>query len=393
MQADQNRAETPDAPTTAIHAFDGETVTCPSCQATLAVDAAFCSRCGAPLVLEPAGWGEAPSGRSPAWSRRARTKIIATVVAIATVVGCLAAWLMIPNGTDKQVEASTSALSSAVTGLTSAESTSDIRQVAVSTSGAAQDAQAFLERVPLQDQSTELVALSHALTAIASLRDLSGEAPQSWAAAEPTIRDLAGDPAMPVQELQLSGAADNVDKVVGNYVATFNAWKTDSAKAIAARDQAVTEATTYQSRMQALVDHYIRERGELSDFMVRADAGDVNMREAADEFARAADTRRDIRDSMQALDAPASMSGEHGRLITVISDGIDALESAQRGLDSATCWYGYCYPDDEPAYQSYRSESKRITTALDEALAAWTPAAQAAMKDAQGLKVPAKPEV
>ena len=265
--------------------------------------------------------------------------IIATVVVVAITAGCLAAWLMIPNGTDKEVEASTAALSSAVTGLTAAESTSDIRQVATSASGAAQDRQAFLEGVPLPDQPAELVALSHALTAIASLRDLSGEVPQSWATAEPTLRDVAEDPAMPVKELQLSGAADNVDKVVGDYVATFQAWKADNAKAIAARDKAVTEASTYQLGMQSLVDDYISEHGELSDFMVRVDAGEVNMSEAADGFARAAEARRGIRDSMQALDVPASATGEHGRLITVISDEINALESAQRGLDSAVCLY------------------------------------------------------
>lgn len=394
MQSDQNMATAIDAPTTAIPATVGvhETVTCPSCQATLTVDAAFCSRCGATQLLNPAGWGDVPSDPSRARSRRARTAIIATAVAVAIVAGCLAAWVMIPNRNDKQVEASTAALSSAVTGLTSAESTSDIRQVAVSTSGSAQDAEAFLEGVPLPDQSKELVALSHALTAIASLQEVSGEAPQSWEAAEPTLRDIAGDPAMPLQ-LQLAGAADNVDKVVGDYVETFDAWKTKNAEAVAARDDAVTEATSYQSRMQSLVNDYIRERGQLSAFMDRADAGEVSMRESADEFARAAGARRDIRDSMQALDVPASANGEHGRLITVISDGIDALESAQRGLDSATCFYGYCYPNDEPAYQSYRSESKRITTALDQALAAWTPAAQTAVNDAQAMKVPAKPEV
>ena len=50
---------------TAIPPFVGmtETVSCPSCQATLAVDAAFCSRCGASLQLleVPAGATRPPA--------------------------------------------------------------------------------------------------------------------------------------------------------------------------------------------------------------------------------------------------------------------------------------------------------------------------------------------
>jgi hypothetical protein len=334
-----------------------------------------------------------PQHAAPVQSRRRIALIASAIAGVLVIVAAAAAWVLIPTSADRMLAQSTQALAVAVTDLADAQTTADIREVGATAAKPAAEAERFLAGAAAGEAPAELVAVSSALTAVASLENVSGEAPQAWDSAQPALRAIAPLGLPGLEQATVTAAADNAGTVISDSAATYQAWVAENAAAVAARDAAIAEATSYQQQMQAQVDQYIELRNDLSDYMEIVDSQGSTMEEAYAQFAEAAQGRREVRDAMLALDPPASVADEHAQVIAVISDGIDAIESAQRGLDSAECYWGYCYVEDEPAYQNFRVESKRITDSLDAALADWTTAAEAAVSDAKAMPLPPKPEV
>ena len=394
---------------------------CPVCSQTLPASAAYCPWCGSQVGLVPTGMlddtldfrpppppppaptdqyygatalqpGPLAVEQPPTRPSRRKLLIGSAIAVVVLVVAGALAWVLVPTSADRMMSRSTDALAAAVTDLASVERTADIRGVAAQAATPAQAADDFLA-----DQSggapADLVAVSGALSAIASLEGVSGEDPQAWTAAEPAIRSLEplGLDALPPGSANT--AADKVQDVVTDAVNTYQAWVAENAEAVAARDAAVADATSYQRQMQDQLDEYVELRNGLSDYIEIVDTQGSTMSEAYAQFGAAAEGRREVRDAMLALDPPAAVANEHGQVVAVISDGIDAIESAQRALDTAECSWGVCYVEDEPAYQAFRSESKRITKSLDAAIADWKVAAAQAVAEAQAMPLPAKPEV
>jgi hypothetical protein len=244
------------------------------------------------------------------------------------------------------------------------------------------------------DQPVNLVLVSGALSAIASLEDVTGEAPQAWDGAKSGIRDAA-TAELPVEGLAatLLGAADNADQVVAGAVARFAAWQAENAAAVAARDDAIQAAQRYQSSMQDSINDYIDLRDDLSDYIDIVDNEGSTVDVAYYEFADAAAGRRAVRDDMASLAPPAAAAAAHGRLLSVIADGIAGVESAERALDVAVCDWEYCNVTEQTAWWNFRDESRRITVALDDAIAAWKSAAAQAVADAEAMPLPPKPEL
>lgn len=296
-----------------------------------------------------------------------------------------------PTSSERQLEHSAAALTVALHGLERAKDPADVREAAADAAPAAGDAAGFL--AANNDQPVELVAVAEALTAIATLTDASGETPGVWQAAAPSIGSLADIEHPLIDPALVADAVDNADDVISASAAAFTAWAADNEAAIAGRDAAIAGATDYQSAMQREIDRYIGLRNRLSDYIELVDTQGSTMSEAYFRFADAAQERREVRGAMLALDPPADLDDEHSQVAAVISDGIDAIESAQRSLDAAVCVWSVCYVEDEPSYQNFRLESKRITDALDAAIRNWESAAAQAVADARALPLPEKPEV
>lgn len=366
---------------------------CSTCGRLIPRGAEFCPWCGthAAVHVRPAPVSEP----GPRPKRGARIALIAVAAVTAVALVATAAWVfLMPKEADRQLASATTALQAAASTLSTAGSTAEIRSAGAAADSPAGTAQAFLNGIAQEKRPTELVAVSGALSAIASLKDISGETATAWDSAENALRSASGA-SLSAEGLNssLTAAADNAEKVIGAAVTQFQAWQAENAAAIAARDEAIAGAQRYQSQMQGSIDDYIDLRKDLSSYITRVDESGSTVDEAYLVFSKASSARREVRDDMSSLNPPAAVSAAHGRLLSVISDGIAGVESAERALDVAYCDWIVCYVQDEPAWWNFRDESKRITAALDEAITNWQAASAQAVADAEATPLPAKPAV
>ncbi|MGB8382090.1 MAG: hypothetical protein WCG47_12780 [Dermatophilaceae bacterium] len=306
-----------------------------------------------------------------------------------------AGFVLIPSSTDKQVDQASKALTASLTQVSTAQKPSDVRSAGAAAADQAAATSAFLATLPSDGAPADLVALSKALSAVTSLKGASGENPAAWTEAEPVLRASA---TTDVQEAGvpaslINSAVQNVDKIIDPAAATYQKWQSDNSAAVAQRDAAISGATSYKESMKHAIDKYTRLRNDLSDYIEVIDTKGSTVDVARAQFNKGASDRRDVRDTMLSLSPPAAAAAAHNRLVNVVSDGVAGTESALRGLDTATCYWGECFVQDTSAYQTFRSESKRITAAYDAALADWNTAAQQAIDAAKAMPLPAKPEV
>ena len=306
----------------------------------------------------------------------------------------MATWATAESAAQKQLVQSTTDLTVALDALATVEETAGIRAAGDAATAAAAQTADFVEMLPAGDQQSGLSDVSKALSAIAGLNEVSGEEPDAWDDAEEPIRALSEADDATVSELGVlaDAAANRVDSVLDEATDAYDEWAAANADATAERDAAIAGATSYTDQMNSYLDDYGSLRSGLSAFIQLVDTQGSTIEEAYRQLAEASQARRDLRDRMTSLTPPAQAANEHGRLLAIMADGIAGVEAAERGLDQRECTYYGCIVSEQPAWQQFLSESKRISAALGEASGAWQTAATAAIDEARASKLPEKPQ-
>jgi hypothetical protein len=136
------------------------------------------------------------------------------------------------------------------------------------------------------------------------------------------------------------------------------------------------ENINYVAEMNLLLTEYSSSRTALSKFVGRIDSGEnVSVSDAKSFFDSATSQRQSILDQMSALVPPANLTGNHGDIVSLISRAIAAMNSANTGIAACDYGVGDCEIGAIPAWQEFRSESKKITPLYNTALNAWKNAA------------------
>lgn len=136
------------------------------------------------------------------------------------------------------------------------------------------------------------------------------------------------------------------------------------------------EISNYVAEMNLLLAEYSTSRTALSKFVSRIDANeDVSVSDAALFFDEATSQRQGILDQMNSLSPPTNLVSKHEEIVSVILRAITAMNSANIGIAACDYGIGDCDISAIPAWQEFRSESKKITPIYNSALSAWKKAA------------------
>lgn len=362
---------------------------CGSCGAQASSPGSFCAQCGAALTATPVAH---PDKHRPAAHRR-NLLIASGAVGVVLALGGVATWAMAESASEAQLTRSADDLGAALVAMAAAEDTADVRHAAASAAAGSATAAAFVGSLPVDERHPGLSQVAEALGAIASLAEVSGEDPDPWEEAEEHIRSLADSDDATVAEVGALGdaAADRVDTVLERATLAYDEWAEANAAAVAERDAAISGATSYSDQMDGYLADYAELRNELSAYIDVVDTQGSTVAEAYRQLAWASQARRDLRDRMSSLVPPAQVQGEHGRLLSIIDDGIAGVEAAERGMDERECGFYGCTVSEQPSWQHFLSESKRISASLGAASDAWRAAAQSAVEDARAIALPEQP--
>lgn len=358
-------------------------------------DAQFCPGCGSARAtpaeepLPPKSDGHPPL---PRHSRSRRLVAVGAALAVLICVGGAVA-LALVSETDKQTSAATDALKASLTELTTAATTEEIRRAGLAATPTATSSRAYLDSLSAAEQPTALLDITAALGAVAQLADVAADDITAWQAASTDLRSLdqSSDRKAAILGAAAEQAADNVDDVLHQAVRAYKAWQKRNDAEAARRDSAITAASTYQTSMSRYLDQYRAARKSLSDYTELVDTYGSTVAEGYAQLSDAAEVRRALRDQMSALTPPAEASSAHTRLLGIIDDGIAGVEAAQRGLDQRECDMFACQVEQTAAWQQFRSESGRITAALDSAVDTWMAAAGQAVASARAIQLPERP--
>ena len=149
----------------------------------------------------------------------------------------------------------------------------------------------------------------------------------------------------------------------------------------------------YHVNMESLIDQYTALRNDTGAYVDTMYDRDLYMYEVIDYFTQAATDRREISNQMAALRPPTDMRGVHQRIVTVIGDGADAINSAVAALEDAECIYGECYFEFDAQWEQFQTESDRITARYGQAYDAWQAAMAKALRGAKGVDLPDRPDL
>ena len=282
--------------------------------------------------------------------------------------------------------------------LAEAETTSDLRALG----SEAGDAEGALRSVMqgFDDGSAEhvrLESLAGLYEALSAMSVVDAEHLDDWADVRKGIVEATG--ALQADDRSLSGgsrsALGDADAMIAKARTTLRNWRSEHTAAVDKKAADLKTITDYDAVMNTQLQRYGVLRASLSTFIDRVDdpSDFVTYSEAYDVLWRAETDRIAVRDAMNELVVPASMSGRHSELVAVIDNAILAVSSGYRGLSDAEYCTFACYYKDTPGWARFSSESARITDVFAQAVEAWEVAVVDAQTEAENRVLPERPEV
>ncbi|MEI2785397.1 MAG: zinc ribbon domain-containing protein [Candidatus Nanopelagicales bacterium] len=380
---------------------------CSECSHPLHPEDKFCAECGHPAPERIANQDveidvEAPPPKAVVATARRKPRfwvILGGVAAIGIILIGAAWWGLSQNSAAKdEYEASTPVLMGTLDDMSAAQSTTMVRDVAEQAATQVTSIDAVLDSDPAAKGADRLTTLRDALGALAALTEYTQDNTVVWtdnrevlvsnldtlsSYGDPTVEASAqGDDAVRT----LDDLTDRVDKEMARY-------KRQVKKARLAAQAQRADVRSYHAQMEPLIDRYTALRNDTGTFVGRMDSEQMYMFEVTDYFSQAAEDRREIANSMAALRPPTDLRGVHGRIVTVLGDGADAIDAAVGALDNAECFYGECYFEFNSQWQQFQDESDRITLRYGQAYDAWQAAIRVAQRQAKGAELPPEPQL
>ncbi len=135
----------------------------------------------------------------------------------------------------------------------------------------------------------------------------------------------------------------------------------------------LAEVEGFLAQFDGVVERYSTARGELSNWIDGVDAHGASFNEAYQVLYQQAERRRQLRDELAALDAPADFAPDQAALLAVMDQAVDATESASRGIEEYQFDFNWRYLsyDETPGWRTFEAETAEISDAYSSALAAY----------------------
>lgn len=272
--------------------------------------------------------------------------------------------------------------------LTVASNTADVRAVAAEAESARGDLQ-------LTDESPPVV--SHAdegLAELGSLSGLNGDTLDQWEAMRAAIEAAVAPVATEDQAVNAEPALATVDNVVERGQDTIDLWFLQALGNREANAEALADLERYESAASAQLARYNELRREASDWVERAEGTNTYRASDAKRFlSQASSDRRAVRDSLNALAPPPELKAQHEELLSVLTAGIDGIESMLDGLYDNEFCYLDCALAETPGYQQFNTISAQITQRYGLAYDTWMATVAGRKSEIQNASRPPKPEV
>jgi len=376
---------------------------CSECGQQLHPTDKFCPECGhhievVEVVEEPEETEVLESAPAPLHRNR-RVLVIGGVVAIGLILGGAAWWGLTQNSAAKdQYNASSPVLMSSLDDMSAVQSTEMVQEVAGSAQSQLTAIDATLNADPQASGADRLTTLRDAFAALVALKAYEETNTDVWTdnradlvTSLDTLTTYGGPTELAGAEGEdavrtLDDLTRRVDKAMAKY-------RKQVKKARAAAKSERQDVRSYHVQMESLIDQYTALRNDTGAYVDTMYDRDLYMYEVIDYFTQAATDRREISNQMAALRPPTDMRGVHQRIVTVIGDGADAINSAVAALEDAECIYGECYFEFDAQWEQFQTESDRITARYGQAYDAWQAAMAKALRGAKGVDLPDRPDL
>ncbi len=331
--------------------------------------------------------------------KRRRILVITGVAALGLVLAGAAWWGLTQNSAAKeQYNASSPVLMSSLDDMSAAQSTEMVQDVARGAQTQLSAIDATLSEDPVASGADRLTTLRDAYAALAALQAYEENNTEVWTDNRMQLVDsldaLSGyGGATQTAAAEGEDTVRTLDDLTRRVDKAMARYRKQVAKAKAEARSERADARTYHAQMESLIDQYTALRNDTGAFVDRMYVDDLYMFEVIDYFTQASTDRRDIANRMAALRPPTDLRGVHSRIVTVLGDGADAIDSAVSALEDAECFDGECYFEFDSQWEQFQSESERITARYGQAYDAWQAAMARTLKQAKGSDLPPKPDL
>ena len=117
---------------------------------------------------------------------------------------------------------------------------------------------------------------------------------------------------------------------------------------------------SFTGSFDGILSRYSASRDELGDWASKVATEGATYTEAYQVLEQQADRRRQLRDELAALSAPAEFATARASILSVMDSAITATEDASRGISEYQSDYTYSSYDQTPGWTSFHETSLQI---------------------------------
>ncbi len=135
----------------------------------------------------------------------------------------------------------------------------------------------------------------------------------------------------------------------------------------------LASVSSFTGSFDGIIGRYSDSRDELGDWTAKVESEGATWDEAYGVLYQQTDRRRQLRDELTALVAPAEFATMKSDVLAVMDSAITATEDASRGISEyqSDTYYTYGSYDQTPGWVSFQEASEQIGTDYSRALAAY----------------------
>jgi hypothetical protein len=308
-------------------------------------------------------------------------------------------------------------LSSVAGELNSAEQMADINSAGQDAARAVPRVEEELTRVEaIEDEQVRAPvgeALAAELTILQSLAGLADDRKPDVGSFEAVDRAVRGatltleqtTPRIKALELEgvdrlpaapIAAATENARGVIQTGARKLARWRRQVARIKHETKGELAAMNSYATSMRGYLATYDGLRSSMDEWIQKVDSEGATFEESYDFLASASSARAAVRQNIAALDAPAALATAHNNFLGVLDSAVAAVDSAYTGIgEYESDFFGERYVDykDTPGWQTFRSESERVSEEYGSARATLESSILQEQRKIERRHLPPKPEV